>query len=44
LIFKGSTLIEVDPPGERIPLYERDRYRSSKASLRNVERFILADQ
>ncbi len=44
LLFKGSTLINVDPPGERIPLYERDRYRASKATLQNVERFILTDR
>ena len=44
LTFKGGTLIAVDPPGERIPLYQRDRYRSDRASLRNVERFILSER
>jgi len=40
LTIKGSTVIAVDPPGQRIPLYQRERYKADKAPLIQVTRFV----
>ncbi len=40
LTIKGTTVIAIDPPGKRIPLYQRDYYRSNRAPLKEVTRFV----
>ena len=40
LDIKGNTVIDIDPPGQNGPLYQRTYYAGNKAPLRKVERFI----
>ncbi len=40
LDIKGNTVIDIDPPGQNGPLYQRTYYAASKAPVRKVERFI----
>jgi len=40
LTLKGNTVVAIDPPGSRIPLYRRQKYVKKTAPLRRVSRFI----
>jgi SAM-dependent methyltransferase len=40
LTLKGNTVIGIDPPGQRIPLYQRGVYRAEKAPLVRVGRYV----
>ena len=42
LTVKGNTVMKVDPPGKRIPLYQRENYLRSRAPMIRVHRFIPA--
>ena len=40
LDIKGNTVINIDPPGQPGPLYQRTYYAKNEAPMRKVERFI----
>jgi hypothetical protein len=40
LDIKGNTVINIDPPGQNGPLYQRSYYLAEQAPQRKVERFI----
>ena len=40
LIIKGSTVVSIDPPGKYGTFYQRAAYRSDRAPMRNVQRFV----
>jgi hypothetical protein len=40
LAFKGTTVVNIDPPGKNGPLYRRSRYLASNAPLREIDRFV----
>jgi hypothetical protein len=40
LTLKGNTVVDIDPPGQIYPLYQRDRYKADKAPARKVTRFV----
>ncbi len=40
LVIKGNTVVSIDPPGKIGPLYERAYYRTHRAPLRKVRRFV----
>ena len=42
LTIKGNTVIDIDPPGQRIPLYQREHYRADKAPMIRVNRYEAA--
>ena len=44
LVLKGSTVVSITPKGTNVPLYQgRDRYRSNQAPLKEVTRFVSAE-
>ncbi len=43
LTIKGRTVVGVDPPGTRIPLYQRRKYLEDKAPLVKVRRYVPAN-
>jgi hypothetical protein len=43
LDIKGNTVVNIDPPGQNGPLYQRSYYLASQAPQRKVERFIPED-
>ena len=40
LTIKGNTVVHVDPPGQRIGLYRRERYLRNRADMVRVQRFV----
>jgi len=40
VIFRGNTIVSIDPPGEYIPLYQRGHYRTGQTLWRKVDRFV----
>lgn len=40
LTIKGNTVVAVDPPGKRIPLYQRDKYLGGDAPIVRVRRYV----
>lgn len=40
LVIKGDTVVHIDPPGNNLPLYLRDHYRSNEPHYVEVERFL----
>jgi hypothetical protein len=40
LIFRGDTLVRIDPPGRGYPLYLREHYRQDEPRFRKVQRFV----
>jgi len=40
LDIKGNTVVNIDPPGENVPLYQRRHYLARQAPLRKLERFV----
>jgi hypothetical protein len=42
LTLKGNTVIAFDPPGQRMPLYQRKHYRADRAPMVPVERYVSA--
>ncbi len=40
LTIRGSEVVHIDPPGKLCPLYQREHYRSSRARLVDVQRFV----
>ena len=40
LTIKGNTVIAIDPPGSRIPLYKRDHYHQDAAPMTRVRRHV----
>ncbi len=40
LVRKGNDVVSVDPPGRKLPLYQRDHYRAKKTRFKTVERFV----
>jgi hypothetical protein len=40
LEFKGNTVVNIDPPGQNGPLYQRRQSLSSNAPTRVVDRFV----
>jgi len=43
LDIKGNTVVNIDPPGQNGPFYQRSYYLAERAPARKVERFIPAD-
>lgn len=43
LIVKGNDVVEIQPPGQRSPFYQRAKYRENKARWVNRERFIRTE-
>lgn len=43
LDIKGNTVVNIDPPGQNGPFYQRSYYLAERAPVRKVERFIPAD-
>ena len=39
LIFRGNTVVSIDPSGRNYPLYQRQRYRGQPCWIK-VERFV----
>ena len=44
LTVKGNTVIDIDPPGEISPLYQREDYRKEKAPLKRVTPFVSEER
>jgi hypothetical protein len=44
LEIKGSTVVSVDPPGQKGAIYQRAHYRSDQESWRQVQRFVSNDE
>ena len=42
-IVKGNTVVSVNPPGKKFPLYQRDHYRKNKVRWYKVDRFVADD-
>ena len=40
LTIRGNTVVKVDPPGERMPLYQRDHMQSEQVPMHSVTRFM----
>jgi hypothetical protein len=40
IILKGNTVVGIDPPGQRGPLYRRDYYRTDRTLWHKVDRFV----
>ena len=40
LVVKGNTVVFIDPPGKRRPLYQREHYRKNQVRWREMERFM----
>ena len=40
VLSKGNTVVGIEPPGKRCPLYQREKYRANKAQWKTVERFV----
>ena len=40
LTIKGNTVVRVEPPGQRIGLYRRERYLRNRADMVRVQRFV----
>ena len=41
LVVKGTTVVSIDPPGKNGALYaDREKYRTSEVTWKNVERFV----
>jgi hypothetical protein len=40
IILKGNTVVGIDPPGRRGPLYQRDHYRGGRTLWHSVDRFV----
>ncbi len=40
LTVKGNTVVSIDPKGDRIPLYQREKYMLPEAPMVSVNRFI----
>jgi hypothetical protein len=40
IILKGNTVVGIDPPGQRGPLYRRDYYRGDRTLWHKVDRFV----
>jgi DUF1680 family protein len=43
LTMKGNTVIEIDPPGEICPLYQREEYKGDQAPMKKVTRFASGE-
>ena len=43
LTFRGNTVVELQPPGTRIPLYMRAAMQTDKVPMRRVERYLAHD-
>ena len=44
LVLKGNSLVHIDPPGKKGPLYLRDHYRENQVRWRKVKRFVSHEQ
>ncbi|MBN1918823.1 MAG: glycoside hydrolase family 127 protein [Verrucomicrobia bacterium] len=42
LALKGNTVVDINPEGTLYPLYQRDHYRTGKAPMKRVTRFVFA--
>lgn len=40
LTMKGSTVVDIEPPGRHCPLFQRAHYRQNQARWRRVRRFV----
>ena len=40
LTFRGNTVVDLQPPGKRMPLYQRDRMRTEDVPLHTVTRYL----
>ncbi|MBN1918824.1 MAG: glycoside hydrolase family 127 protein [Verrucomicrobia bacterium] len=44
LTIKGNTVVDMDPPGQSYPLYQRDHYKADKAPMKKTTRFVSKDR
>ena len=44
LVFRGNTVVHIEPEGKNMPLYQRDVYRTGVPRFIKVDRFITKDQ
>ena len=41
---RGNEIVDIDPPGEHHPIFQKPKYRSGETRWRKVERFVADDQ
>ena len=44
LILRGNEVVDIDPPGNHCPLYQRHHYRTDATRWRKAERFVSEEQ
>lgn len=44
VIVRGNSVVDIDPPGKYLPLYQRGHYRTGKTLYRKVDRFVPEDE
>ena len=44
LVFRGNTLVSIDPPGGHCPIYQRNQYRSPEPAWRKMTRFVAEQE
>ncbi len=40
LVRKGNEVVDIDPPGQHCPLYQREKYRDDRVQRKQIERFV----
>ena len=43
VILRGADAVHIDPPGVRMPFYQRDRYRTGTTPMRTASRFATGE-
>ena len=44
VVIRGADVVEIDPPGERGPFYQRDHYRTGQTRWRTLQRFAPSEE
>ena len=40
IVMRGNTCVAIDPPGQNVPLFRRDHYRTDETRWRKITRFL----
>ena len=40
IVMRGNTCVTIDPPGQNVPLFGRDHYRTDETRWRTITRFL----
>ena len=43
IVRKGNEIVNINPPGKYLPLYQRDHYRADTTRWRKIERFVSGE-